>query len=85
MPLEGEWARADVFRVLRDISSNTDLNWPRIAELYNFDLAAIEDPQGIVPITAWHGDLADRRPLRTATHWTTRHLVRFETVMTGQT
>lgn len=55
MPLEGEWARADVFRVLRDISSNTDLNWPRIAELYNFDLAAIEDPQGIVPITAWHG------------------------------
>ncbi|MCR9059090.1 MAG: AraC family transcriptional regulator [Rhodobacteraceae bacterium] len=55
MPLEGEWARADVFRVLRDFSSNTDLNWPHIAELYNFDLACIEDPQGTVPITAWHG------------------------------
>jgi len=41
MPLEGEWARADVFRVLRDFSSNTDLNWPHIAELYNFDLACM--------------------------------------------
>jgi|GEM_PF-1543741 len=55
MSLEGEWARADVFRVLRDISSNSDLNWPQIAETYQFDLSVIEDPQGVVPITAWHG------------------------------
>ncbi|WP_434053072.1 MAG: AraC family transcriptional regulator ligand-binding domain-containing protein [Roseibium sp.] len=55
MPLEGEWARADVFRVLRDISSKCDLNWPQIAERYDFDLASIEDPQGVVPIPAWHG------------------------------
>lgn len=55
MPLEGEWARADVFRILRDTSSNGDLNWSRIAELYNFDLSSIDDPQGTVPITAWHG------------------------------
>ncbi|MBO6890856.1 MAG: helix-turn-helix domain-containing protein [Roseibium sp.] len=55
MPLGGEWARADVFRVLRDICSNEDLDWPHIAQLYNFDLASLEDPQGVVPITAWHG------------------------------
>ncbi|MCV0428419.1 MAG: AraC family transcriptional regulator, partial [Roseibium sp.] len=55
MPLEGEWARADVFRVLRDICSNEDLDWPGIAKRYNFDLASMEDPEGIVPITAWHG------------------------------
>ena len=55
MPLEGEWARADVFRVLRDICSNEDLDWPGIANRYNFDLASMEDPEGIVPITAWHG------------------------------
>ncbi|MES0879921.1 AraC family transcriptional regulator ligand-binding domain-containing protein [Roseibium sp. SCP14] len=55
MPLEGEWARADVFRVLRDTCSNLDLDWPYIAQLYNFELASLEDPEGIVPITAWHG------------------------------
>jgi len=55
MPLEGEWARADVFRVLRDISSNCDLSWPQVAERYDFDLASIDDPQGVVPIPAWHG------------------------------
>lgn len=55
MPLKGEWARADVFRVLRDINSDKDLNWPQMAKDYNFDLASIEDPQGVVPITAWHG------------------------------
>lgn len=55
MPLEGEWARADVFRVLRDISSNCDLNWPQVAERYGFDLASIDDPLGVVPIPAWHG------------------------------
>ncbi len=54
MPLEGEWARADVFRVLRDMCSNEDLDWPLMARTYNFDLASIEDPQGIVPIRAWH-------------------------------
>jgi AraC-like DNA-binding protein len=55
MPLGGEWARADVFRVLRDICSNEDLDWPHIAKLYNFDLECLENPEGIVPITAWHG------------------------------
>ena len=55
MPLEGEWARADVFRVLRDISSNSDLSWPQIADRYDFDLESIDDPQGVVPIPAWHG------------------------------
>ena len=55
MPLEGEWARADVIRILRDISSNCDLNWRQIADRYGFDLSSIEDPQGVVPITAWHG------------------------------
>ena len=55
MPLEGEWARADVFQVLRDISSNCDLNWPQVAERYDFDLASIDDPLGVVPIPAWHG------------------------------
>ncbi|WP_428647602.1 AraC family transcriptional regulator ligand-binding domain-containing protein [Roseibium sp.] len=54
MPVEGEWARADVFRVLRDTCSNADLDWPRMARDYNFDLASIEDPQGVVPISAWH-------------------------------
>lgn len=54
MPLEGEWARADVFRVLRDMCSNENLDWPLMARLYNFDLCSLEDPQGIVPITAWH-------------------------------
>ncbi|QFT33452.1 AraC family transcriptional regulator ligand-binding domain-containing protein [Roseibium porphyridii] len=55
MSLDGEWARADVFRVLRDICSNEDLDWPYLAQRYNFDLASLEDPQGVVPITAWHG------------------------------
>ncbi len=53
MPLEGEWARSDVVRTLRDICSNENLDWPHMARLYNFDLASLEDPQGIVPITAW--------------------------------
>lgn len=55
MPLEGEWARADVFRVLREVGSDYDLNWPHIAELYGFDLACLDDPQGTVSLTAWHG------------------------------
>lgn len=53
MPLEGEWARADAFRVLRDLCSKEDLDWPRMARLYNFDLASLDEPQGVVPITAW--------------------------------
>ncbi|MCX2723647.1 helix-turn-helix transcriptional regulator [Roseibium salinum] len=55
MPVEGEWARADILRVLRDICSNEDLDWPYIARLYDFDLASMDDPQGVVPIAAWHG------------------------------
>ncbi len=55
MPLEGEWARADVFRVLRDICSNENLDWPGMAHRYNFDLCSLEDARGVVPITAWHG------------------------------
>jgi len=55
MSLEGEWARADVFRVLRDICSNENLDWSQIARLYNFDLSSVEDPEGVVPIAAWHG------------------------------
>jgi AraC-like DNA-binding protein len=54
MPLEGEWARSDVFRVLRDICSDANLDWPQMAKLYQFDLASLDDPQGVVPITAWH-------------------------------
>jgi AraC-like DNA-binding protein len=54
MPLEGEWARSDVFRVLRDICPNANLDWPHMARLYKFDLASLDDPQGTVPITAWH-------------------------------
>ncbi len=55
MPLEGEWARADVFRVLRDICSKESLDWSNIASLYGFELSSLDDPQGIVPISAWHG------------------------------
>lgn len=55
MPLDGEWARADVLRVLRDACPNDRLDWAHIAKVYNFDLQALDDPQGIVPITAWHG------------------------------
>lgn len=54
MPLEGEWARSDVFRVLRDICPNANLDWPAMARLYDFDLASLDDPQGTVPIPAWH-------------------------------
>jgi AraC-like DNA-binding protein len=54
MALEGEWARSDVFRVLRDICSNANLDWPYMARRYNFDLASLDDPQGVVPIPAWH-------------------------------
>ncbi|MEE4010686.1 helix-turn-helix domain-containing protein [Roseibium sp. FZY0029] len=54
MPLEGEWARSDVFRVLRDICSDAKLDWPQMARLYEFDLASLDDPQGTVPIAAWH-------------------------------
>lgn len=55
MPLEGEWARSDVIRVLRDICPNAGLDWPQMAQIFNFDLEVLEDPQGIVSITAWHG------------------------------
>ncbi|GAA0777881.1 AraC family transcriptional regulator [Roseibium denhamense] len=55
MPIEGEWARADVFRVLRDVCAKDNLDWPHIAETYKFDLALLDDPQGIVSIPAWHG------------------------------
>lgn len=54
MPLEGEWARSDVFRVLRDICPNADLDWLDMARRYNFDPDCLDDPQGTVPITAWH-------------------------------
>ncbi len=54
MPLEGEWARSDVFRVLRDICPNADLDWLAMARMYNFDLDSLDDPQGTVPVTAWH-------------------------------
>ena len=54
MPLDGEWARSDVFRVLRDICSNANLDWPQMARDYEFDLASLDDPQGTVPIAAWH-------------------------------
>jgi len=54
MPLEGEWARSDVFRVLRDICPNANLDWPAMARRYDFSLASLDDPQGTVPITAWH-------------------------------
>lgn len=54
MPLEGEWARSDVFRVLRDICSKADLDWPHMARVYDFDLGTLDDPQGTVPIPAWH-------------------------------
>ena len=55
MPLDGEWARADVLRVLRDVCPNDRLDWDDIAKVYNFDLQALDDPHGVVPITAWHG------------------------------
>lgn len=55
MPLEGEWARSDALRALRDICPDKSLDWSEIARTYNFDLAALDDPQGIVPFTAWHG------------------------------
>jgi len=54
MSLEGEWARSDVFRVLRDICSDANLDWPDMARRYNFDLASLDEPQGTVPIMAWH-------------------------------
>ncbi|WP_422375271.1 AraC family transcriptional regulator ligand-binding domain-containing protein [Roseibium sp.] len=54
MSLEGEWARSDVFRVLRDICSDANLDWPDMARRYNFDLESLDDPQGTVSITAWH-------------------------------
>ena len=54
MSLEGEWARSDVFRVLRDICPDANLDWPDMARRYNFDLASLDDPQGTVSITAWH-------------------------------
>lgn len=62
MAFEGEWARSDVLRVLRDICSQSDLDWPHLARRYNFDLASLNDPQGTVPITAWYAvfeDVAD--------------------------
>ncbi|GAB4531281.1 MAG: AraC family transcriptional regulator [Roseibium sp.] len=54
MPVEGEWARSDVFRVLRDICPNANLDWPLMARTYHFDLDSLDDPQGTVPIKAWH-------------------------------
>ncbi|WP_168206479.1 AraC family transcriptional regulator [Labrenzia sp. PHM005] len=55
MPLEGEWARADVIRVLKDMCPNAGLDWSHIAQVYDFDLEALDDPHGIVSVTAWHG------------------------------
>ena len=55
MPLEGEWARADIIRVLRDICSNAELDWPQIARDYNFDLESLDAPYGIVPFSASTG------------------------------
>jgi AraC-like DNA-binding protein len=55
MPLEGEWARVDAIRVLRDVCPDSGLDWQQIARTHHFDLDVLDDPQGIVSITAWHG------------------------------
>lgn len=55
MPLDGEWGRSDALRALRDICPDERLDWAAIARTFNFDLSALDDPRGIVPITAWHG------------------------------
>ncbi|WP_208987306.1 AraC family transcriptional regulator [Roseibium marinum] len=30
------------------------MDWPHIARIYGFELSSLEDPRGVVPITAWH-------------------------------
>lgn len=54
MALEGEWARADTIRVLRELCSGSDLDWSHIAKTNKFDLDVLDDPHGIVPIPVWH-------------------------------
>ncbi|MBO6758365.1 MAG: helix-turn-helix domain-containing protein [Roseibium sp.] len=63
MPLEDEWARADVLRILRDRFGPETIDWQEVATKYNFCLSVIDDPQGVVSIPVWFGvfeDIAER-------------------------
>lgn len=47
-----EWARADALRVLRDGMPVDLLDWEELADRHGFNLDELDDPEGIVPITA---------------------------------
>ncbi|MBD1549574.1 AraC family transcriptional regulator [Roseibium aggregatum] len=47
-----EWARADALRVLRDGMPADLLDWEELAGRHGIDLDELDDPEGIVPITA---------------------------------
>ena len=47
-----EWARADALRVLRDGLPADVLDWKDLADRHGFELDEMDDPEGVVPITA---------------------------------
>ncbi|WP_346907794.1 AraC family transcriptional regulator ligand-binding domain-containing protein [uncultured Roseibium sp.] len=47
-----DWARADALRVLRDGTPADVLDWEDLAGRHGFDLDELDDPEGIVPISA---------------------------------
>ncbi len=53
MPAKSEWMRSDAFKALQQYSPASVLDWKAIAEIYEFDPAVIDDPEGTVPITTW--------------------------------
>lgn len=53
------WCRCEALRVLRDHPLMEGMNWKRLAQKYDFDLEALNDPEGVVPISAWFGVFED--------------------------
>ncbi len=52
MELAGEWIRSDVIGSLRKLLDPDLIDWPAFAEKHGFDLASLDDPKGVVPLTA---------------------------------
>ena len=53
MPAKSEWVRSDAFKALLHYPPAAALDWEAIAEIHEFDLAVIDDPEGTVPIITW--------------------------------
>ncbi|MTI43043.1 AraC-like DNA-binding protein [Roseibium hamelinense] len=55
MPLEMEWVRSDTIKVLKSHRAMRNIDWDALAREHSFDPAVLDDPVGVIPLSACLG------------------------------